>query len=68
MSMDVQKRSKHEYAQCGAPKICEAGSMRKRFHPNCFNEGANSVPFPEAGVCLQAWLSAVGDLFGHLIP
>ncbi|CAJ1388058.1 unnamed protein product [Effrenium voratum] len=34
----------------------EEWSMRNRFHAGCFNNGANSVPFPEVVHAIQNWL------------
>ncbi|CAE7641734.1 unnamed protein product, partial [Symbiodinium pilosum] len=45
----------HRFARPGF-WVREASSMRNRFHPNCFNEGANSVPFPEVVDAMHQWL------------
>ncbi|OLP97385.1 putative exonuclease domain-containing protein [Symbiodinium microadriaticum] len=50
----------HRFARPGF-WVREAASMRQRFHVNCFNDGANSIPFPEVVEAMQQWLR---DLLG----
>ena len=37
--------------------------MRQRFHVNCFNDGANSIPFPEVRV-----RSVIRGFYDQTIP
>eukprot|EP00930_Biecheleria_cincta_P044772 TRINITY_DN30831_c0_g1_i1.p1 TRINITY_DN30831_c0_g1~~TRINITY_DN30831_c0_g1_i1.p1 ORF type:complete len:1001 (+),score=192.86 TRINITY_DN30831_c0_g1_i1:335-3337(+) len=43
----------------------EAVSMRQRFHTNCFNNGASSIPFPQVIADMQDW---IGQLLGLSSP